>query len=122
MNPVEIAEAFSGHQFEDAYEYLADDIIWNNLGGEHYEGKEQVIAACRQSAEYLATVTTVFKIFRSFEGDEHVTVDSLSDYIENDVTTSTVASCDIYEFSGGQVSGITSYNIELERSSAEVAV
>jgi hypothetical protein len=35
-------------------------------------------------------------------------------YVDADGTTSVVSSCDIYEFSDGQVTAITSYAVELD--------
>jgi hypothetical protein len=40
-------------------------------------------------------------------------VDSRAEYVDRDGRSSAVASCDIFDFSGGRLSRITSYTIEL---------
>jgi hypothetical protein len=61
----QIAEAFSRHDFEASYPYLADDVRWNIVGERLVESKENVISVCRESAAYLTGVTTDFGKFRS---------------------------------------------------------
>jgi len=61
----QIAEAFSRHDFEASYPYLAEDVRWNIVGESLVEGKENVISVCRESAAYLTGVTTDFGKFRS---------------------------------------------------------
>ncbi len=113
LNPKEIAEAFSGHKFESTYDVLADDIVWNNVGGDQYQGKAATVEACNTAAQHMADVTTVFTTFRSFAGDDFAVVDSQADYTDESGEKTTVASCDIYTFSDGKLATITSYNIEL---------
>ena len=108
-----IARAFSGHDFEAAYPYLADDVSWRIVGGEQLTGKAAVVGACEQSAAYLAEAATEFRQFRTLVGESWVVIDSLADYTDTEHKTSTVASCDIYDFQDGMLSEISSYNIEL---------
>ncbi len=77
------------------------------------EGKEKVIAVCRESAAYLTGVTTDFVKFRTVVTDDCVVVDSVADYTDKEERTSRVASCDIYDLTGGEVSEITSYTVEV---------
>ncbi|SFI04911.1 nuclear transport factor 2-like protein [Halpernia frigidisoli] len=109
----QIAEAFSNHNFEITYPFISDNIQWNMVGGEHMLGKETVIKTCEQSASYLKTVETTFSKFLVLETDNYITVDSISDYIDQNNEKSRVASCDIYKFDNGQMIEITSYCIEL---------
>jgi SnoaL-like domain len=109
----EIARAFSSHDFNAAYPHLADDVSWTLVGEVHLTGREDVIAACERSAAYLAESTTEFRRFRTLVGEDWVVVDSLAEYTDSQHQTSTVASCDIYDFRDGELSAISSYNIEL---------
>jgi limonene-1,2-epoxide hydrolase len=109
----QIAEAFSHHDFEATYPYLTDDVRWNIVGERLVEGKEQVIAFCRESAAYLRGVTTDFVKFRTVVTDDCVVVDSVAEYTDKEEKTSNVASCDIYDFTNGKVSEITSYTVEV---------
>jgi limonene-1,2-epoxide hydrolase len=109
----QIAEAFSHHDFEAAYPYLTDDLRWNMVGERLVEGKEIVIAVCRESAAYLMGVTTDFVKFRTVVTDDCVVIDSVAEYTDKENKTSHVASCDIYDFTNGKVSEITSYTVEV---------
>lgn len=109
----QIAEAFSNHNFEITYPFVSDNIQWNMVGGELIIGKENVIKTCEQSANYIKTVETKFSKFLVLETDTFITIDSVSDYIDQDKNASKVASCDIYKFDSGQLIEITSYCIEL---------
>ncbi len=109
----QIAEAFSRHRFDRTYDYLADTIQWDVIGGERIDGKEQVVAACRQSVAYLADVVTTFGKFRLVVGEGCVVIDSEAEYRGKDGDVSKVASCDLYDFSAGKLTKITSYTVEL---------
>ena len=113
MTNEQIAEAFSRHAFATTYPYLADDIVWDNIGGQQLSGRADVMEACDQSAGYLANVTTRFSRFRTVVGTQSVVVDSLADYTDSEGETTTVASCDIYDFADGLLTRITSFTMEL---------
>lgn len=108
----EIAVAFSHHQFATTFEHFASGIVWCNLGGENYVGKQAVIDACNQSSDYLNTVRTTFTRFRTIATTDCLVIDAEADYLDGD-ETSTVASCDIYDFVDGQLSVIRSYTVEI---------
>ena len=80
----EIARAFSGHRFEAAYPHLADDVSWSIFGDRELTGKEAVMAACEESASYLAEVTTEFRRFRALAGEDWVVIDSLAEYTDRE--------------------------------------
>jgi hypothetical protein len=111
----EIAEAFSRHDFDAAYGYLAGGIVWNLVGGQQLVGRDSVIAECESSAKYLATVSIRFVKFRVLSGDDWVVIDSTAVYESSDEGHSTVASCDIFRFSAGMIVEITSYNIAISQ-------
>ena len=109
----EVARAVSSHRFEVAIPSFAEAIEWVLPGAAPISGRDSVVAACRQSAEYLAGVTTDFHRFRVVIGEETAVVESLADYVESDGSRSTVSSCDLYDFEGESLVRITSYNVEL---------
>ncbi len=109
----QIAEVFSRHEFSKIYPYLLDTIRWNLVGNEQLEGKEAVVNACQQSADYLAGVITSFSKFRVIVDTDCVVIDSTADYVDEQQKRTTVASCDIYVFVAGKLSEITSYTIDL---------
>lgn len=113
MTIEDTARSFSDHHFEAAAPQLADDLVWTIVGEAPIVGKDAVIAACESSAEYLEKVTVEFRRFRTVVGEGSVVVDSLADYTDADGALTTVASCDIYDFTVDRVTGILSYNIEV---------
>lgn len=113
MTNQQIAEAFSRHDFEAVYGYLAGGVVWNLIGGKQLMGRDSVIAECESSASYLATVTTRFVKFRLLSGEDWAVIDSTAVYETSEAERSTVASCDIFRFSAGMIVEITSYNIAL---------
>jgi len=58
-------------------------------------------------------VTTTFHQFKIVEGDGCVVIDTRAEYVDDAEGRSTVASCDIYDFSNGNLAAITSYAVEL---------
>ena len=113
----QIARSFSSHAFEDTFPYLSDEVRWATVGGEHLEGKEAVIRACKKSAKYLSGVATTFDTFKVIVADNCVVVESSATYSGGESDMSAVASCDIYVFALGMLTEITSYNIELSGTS-----
>ena len=114
----QIAEAFSSHRFSETYPYLSDSVRWNLVGAEQVVGREEVVSWCQQSGEELAGVTTTFNRFKTVIGNNCVVIDSEAEYVDQTNQTSIVASCDIYDFSNGQLREITSYTIELDEKQA----
>jgi len=110
----QIAEAFSRHRFSETYAYLSDSIRWNLVGAEPVVGKDEVVNTCQKSSDELANVAVTFRRFRSVADEDCVVVDSEAEYVDEANQVSVVASCDLYDFSNGQLSQITSYTIELE--------
>jgi ketosteroid isomerase-like protein len=110
----DIAEAFCRHRFDEAIPYLAEDITWSLVGADAITGKTAVVAACESTSADLKDVTTTFTHFRTVSGPDCVVIDSVGEYSEADGGTSVVASCDIFDFTDGQVTAIRSYTIELD--------
>lgn len=114
MDAEQIARAFSGHRFEEAYPHLAEDVRWVLPGASTLHGKQAVVEACQQTAAGLAAMTTEFPRFVVIAGnDATAAVDVVGVYTDADGRRSVVASCDIYELTDSKVSTITSYTVEL---------
>ncbi len=113
MNPTkkQIAEAFSGGQFEFAYPYLADDIQWNIVGDKILKGKDAIIKFCDQTAKYFSEVTTKFTMSNLVVGDNCVAIDGTAEFINKENKSSKVFSCDVYCFENGKLKEVTSYCI-----------
>ena len=56
--PREIAEAFSGHRFADAYPALAPDVRWVSVGAGELAGRQAVVDACEATLAALSGGTT----------------------------------------------------------------
>ena len=111
----EVARAFSGHRFEDAFAHLSDDVRWVSVGDAVLVGRAAVEAACRATAEQLVGVTTTFSRFVSVASGDVAVVDVVATYDGPDGVVG-VSSCDIYEFSGDLVTTITSYTVMVDPS------
>jgi ketosteroid isomerase-like protein len=109
----DVARAISSHHFETAIPRLADDIVWTLVGEEPLRGKDAVLALLEATEAELAATSTDFERFRSIPAGDTVVIDSIAHYVDATGDASTVASCDIFEFTDGLVSEIRSYNIEL---------
>jgi hypothetical protein len=107
------AEAFSGHRFNDTFEYLAPDVTWTARGESTTVGRDDVIAACQAAAEELGQMTTEFLTFRSIADGDAVAVETVGRYTEAGAD-SFVASCDLYTFVDEQLSSIVSYAVEID--------
>ena len=107
---LQVAEAFSRHQFRETYPHMADDIRWHTVGGATVVGRDAVIAACDEAAAELAEVQTRFVSVRARAGDDFVVVEATADYDAD----SRVSACDLYTFADGRIMEIVSYNIEVE--------
>ena len=98
---------------------MAPDVRWILVGGETIDGRDGVIDTCEQTLAELADTTTDFLRFVTIAEQEAVAVDAIGRYRSADGETSTVASCDIYEFQQGVVATITSYTVELTGPDAD---
>ena len=113
LGPEEIAQAFSGHRFADAYPYLAEDVHWTLVGGPMITGKQAVIDTCEQTLRELAETTTQFAKFKTIVGPDAVVIDATGTYDGPDGSRSTMGFCDIFDFVDSSIVEITSYTIEL---------
>jgi hypothetical protein len=94
----QVPAPFSGHRFKETYDHLAPDVRWILVGGETIDGRDRVIDTCEQTLAELADTATDFLCFMTIADQEAVAVDAIGRYRSADGETSTVASCNIYEF------------------------
>jgi ketosteroid isomerase-like protein len=112
--PRETAEAFSGHRFRDVYAVLAPDVRWTSVGQGTVTGRQAVVDTCEATLAELATTTVRFSRFAVVADDGAAAVDAVGRYEDADGEVSVVSSCDVYGFSDGLLSEITSYAVELD--------
>ena len=111
----QIAEAFCSHQFAVAYPYMADEIQWHIVGRERLIGREAVIDQCERAAKYLKTVSTSITKLKSIRTKTCAVVEGAAEFRNGEILTSSVASCDVFQFSDGRMIEITSYIVELNK-------
>jgi ketosteroid isomerase-like protein len=111
----QIAEAFCSHRFAMTYPYMADDIKWNIVGNEELAGREAVIARCEESAKFLETVSTTSTKLKIYRAQTCVIVEGAAQFQDQENQISSVASCDVFQFSDERLVEITSYVIELNK-------
>jgi ketosteroid isomerase-like protein len=112
--PRQIAEAFSGHRFSEAYVALSPDVRWTSVGAGVLTGRQAVVDACEATLAELANGTAEFLRFVVIADADAVAVDAVGRYVDADGEVSLVSSCDIYAFEDGVLTSITSYTVELD--------
>ena len=115
LNIDQIAEAFCSYRFVVTYPYLADEIKRNIVGREELMGREAVIDRCDQSAKFLETVSPTITKLKINRAETFVVVEGAAQFQDQENQTSSVASCDVFQFSDGQLVEITSYVVELNK-------
>ena len=113
LDHYQIAEAFCSHRFAETYPYMADEIKWNMIGKEELMGREAVINRCTEGAKFLETVSTTLTKLKIYRADTCVIVEGAAQFKDQENQTSSVASCDIFQFSGERLVEIASYVIDL---------
>ena len=111
----QIAEAFCSYRFAETYPYLADEIKWNIVGTEELVGREAVIDRCTASAKFLETVSPTITKLKINRAETCVVVEGAAQFQDQENQTSSVASCDVFQFSDERLVEITSYVIELNK-------
>jgi hypothetical protein len=100
-----------------AYPYMADEVKWNIVGREELVGREAVIAGCDKSAKFLEIVAATITKLEMIRAETFVVVEGAAQFQDQENQTSSVASCDGFQFSDGRLVEITSYVIELNKAS-----
>jgi ketosteroid isomerase-like protein len=117
FDPGAIARAFSEHRFDQALGSLSKDVRWTIVGYMVLEGADAVRQTCRETAASLADTTTTYDRCVVADGTDVVAVETFARYTGPGGVTA-VASCDIYEFVGEEITAITSYAVEVDPESA----
>jgi hypothetical protein len=117
FDPGAVGRAFSEHRFDEALPHLAEDVRWTIVGYMVLEGAAGVRQTCRETTESLEGTTTTYDRCVVAAGPDAVAVDTFARYSRPDGMTA-VASCDIYEFVGEEISAITSYAVEVDPDDA----
>ena len=117
FDPGRVARAFSEHRFDEALGHLAKDVRWTIVGYMVLEGADAVRQTCRETRESLEETTTTYDRCVMAVGSDVVAVDTFARY-RGPAGVTAVASCDIYEFTGQEVTAITSYAVEVDPESA----
>jgi len=113
LNIDQIAEAFCSYRFVVTYPYMADDIQWNIVGREELIGREAVIDRCNKSAKFLESVSATITKLKIKRAETFVVVEGAAQFQGLENQASSVASCDVLQFSDGRLVEITSYVVEL---------
>jgi hypothetical protein len=117
FDPGAVGRAFSEHRFEQALPHLAKDVRWTVVGYMVLEGADAVRQTCRETTESLEDTTTTYDRCVVAAQNDVVAVDTFARYSGPNGTTA-VASCDIYEFGGEEITAITSYAVEVDPDDA----
>jgi hypothetical protein len=110
----QVAEAFSSHRFWEVYDFLDPRVEWTLVGAARLEGRDQVVYACEQSLKTLERQTTQFLRFKTIAGVDSVAIDTVAKYVDVKWRSSFIRSCDVYEFTQGYLSAITTYTAEIQ--------
>ncbi len=109
---LKIAEAFSHGKFDTAIPYLSDQIIWNVVGENIFEGKDAVVTNCNQTAEYFKRVETDFKTRDIIAMENKVVVRGTGEFKRDGKQVNLMSACDVYEFNNkNELKAIFSYCI-----------
>jgi SnoaL-like domain len=117
FDPGAVGRAFSEHRFDEALPHLAKDVRWTIVGYMVLEGADAVRQTCRDTVASLKDTTTTHDRCVVAKGSDAVAVDTFARYSGPNGTTA-VASCDVYEFTGEEISAITSYAVEVDPEDA----
>jgi len=71
--------------------------------------------SCEKSAKFLETVSATITKLKINRAETFVVVEGAAQFQDQENQTSSVASCDVFQFSDGRLVEITSYVIELNK-------
>ncbi len=112
----QIAEAFCSWRFAETYPYRADEIKWKVVGREELVGRAAIIDRCTDAAKFLETVSATLTKLKIHRAGTCVIVEGAAQFQDQEKQTSSVASCDVFQFSDGRLVEISSYVIDLSKS------
>lgn len=109
-----LATAFSTHDYDRVLPHLADDVVWEQVGGDTFRGREKVAKVVDLTQQAIATATVTVREVRAIAADGAVVVDTLTHYDHPEDGVSLVASVDIYDHAGEAITRIRSYTVEVD--------
>ena len=98
MTKREIAQAFSGGNFEVCFPYLTDQTIWNTPGEQYLEGKKDIEVFCKKISGYFDNITTDFRLLNLIENETCAAINGTAEFLRDGKRVSFISSCDVYEF------------------------
>ncbi len=108
----DIAESFSNGNFEMTFPYLSENIIWNVIGENQFNGKSEVVNNCKQTSKYFKSVETDFKTEDIIVTDFKVVIRGSGEFLRDGNRVNLIEACDVYEFNSlGELEKISSYCI-----------
>jgi hypothetical protein len=112
MTKSEIAQLFSSGQFDNCFDYLTDQTIWNTPGEQFLTGRSEIEPFCKKIAVYFSSVTTNFTQLNLIENENCVAINGTAEFIREGKRVAFISSCDVYEFdSDRNIASINSYCI-----------
>lgn len=109
----EIAESFSNGNFELTFPYLSENIVWNVVGDNLFNGKIEVIENCKQTSEYFKSIETDFKTEDVIVADYKIIIRGTGEFTRDGKRVNLITACDVYEFNKkGELEKISSYCIQ----------
>jgi hypothetical protein len=94
---------------------MADEIKWNIVGREELVGRAAIIDRCAFNAKFLETVSANLTRLKIHRAGTYVIVEGAAQFQDRENQTTSVASCDVFQFSDERLVEITSYVIELNK-------
>ena len=98
MTKREIAQAFSGGDFESCFDYLTEQTFWNTPGEQYLTGRAEIEAFCKKISAYFDSVTINFQLLNLVEDDRCVAINGNAEFIRDGNRLAFISSCDVYEF------------------------
>lgn len=108
-----VAKAFSNGEFQTAFPYLDEDVIWTIVGENQFVGKQAVVENCLQVEQYFSSVSTFFETLNIITDNNKVVINGTAECKRGNKRISLISACDIYEFtSENKIISVNSYCIQ----------
>ncbi|TWD83153.1 hypothetical protein FB561_4311 [Kribbella amoyensis] len=110
----QVAEAFATHRYSEVYPFLHPQVTWTLVGAARLQGRDEVVVACEGALERMARSSKQFLRFKTIASADAVVVDAVTRYVDQLWQSSFISSCDILEFTQGNLTAITSYTAAVD--------
>ncbi|WP_107038646.1 nuclear transport factor 2 family protein [Brumimicrobium mesophilum] len=113
----EIAENFSKGEFERVTDFLSENVVWNIVGENKFQGKNAVIKNCNQTATYFKTIDTDFRTKDVLVLENKVIITGTAEFSKGGEILNLISACDFYHFNENEeIIEISSYCIQEKRN------